>query len=84
MTKATSPSRFKCDGDPKCPHAPTHAHKGSRGPGTRDLCYCDKCCPPKTCPEAHRVPIAGAFVGEPSHIHIEAGVVKPRSKPKGK
>ncbi len=85
MTKATPSNKFECDGDPTCRHAPTHVHRGSRGQGTRDFFYCDKCCPPTTCAEAHlRVPIAGAFVADPSHINVTTGVVKPRAKPKGK
>jgi hypothetical protein len=42
-----SDDRLKCDGDPKCTNAPTHAHPRQ---GTY---YCDKCCPLSTCPEAH-------------------------------
>ncbi len=53
MTEVMSGDRLKCDGDPKCPNAPTHAHRGSHALGNETSYYCDKCCPLKTCPEAH-------------------------------
>jgi hypothetical protein len=57
MTTAMSGDKFKCDGDPKCPNAPTHAHRGSYALGQQDKYYCDKCCPLTTCADAqsHRL-----------------------------
>ncbi len=43
-----SDDKFKCDGDPKCRNAPTHAHLAL---GQPDKYYCDKCCPLKSCPD---------------------------------
>lgn len=54
MTKTET---FKCDGDPTCSNAPTHAHRASQALGQQDKYYCDKCCPLATCPDAqaHRL-----------------------------
>jgi hypothetical protein len=49
--------QLRCDGDPKCPNAPTHAHLGSRAFAQLHRYYCDACCPLATCPDAqaHRL-----------------------------
>ncbi len=49
MTQATRDNKFKCDGEPTCTNAPTHAHRES---GKPDRYYCDKCCPLAKCPHA--------------------------------
>jgi hypothetical protein len=53
----THDDQLNCDGDPKCPNAPTHVHLGSRALVQLDKYYCDRCCPIDTCPDAqaHRL-----------------------------
>ena len=60
-----SDEKFKCDGDPKCSNAPTHAHPGSKELGRPDLYYCDKCCPLTTCADAQAHPLLGGPKGRP-------------------
>jgi hypothetical protein len=44
--------QLQCDGDPKCPNAPTHVHLESQAFVRLDKYYCDRCYPLATCPDA--------------------------------